>query len=252
VHLHDGLVPPSTAVARAVREAAEALKRRGAAVVDFTPPGLPGAVYDWFAAITADGAATGLSWIGSDPIDPSLALMRVLPRTPAALRRGAAAAVRLTGEHRIAGFLHAVGEKTVAELWALTARMRAARGDIIAHMAAERIDLVLCPAHATPALPHGHSRDFALAGSPSMLWNAMQFPAGVVPVTRVRSDEAARSEPRGRMEKQAAAVDRESAGLPVGVQVVGKPWKEDAVLAAMVAIEEAVSGGAEFPMTPVE
>ena len=221
VHLDDGFVPPSTAVARAVREAADALQSRGVTVVDFTPPGLPGAVYDWFAAITSDGAATALSWIGDDPIDPSLALMRVLERVPAALRRGAAAAVRLAGEPNIAGFLEAVGEKRVSELWALTARMRAARADILARMASERIDLVLCPVHATPALPHGHSRDFALAGSHGMLWNAMQFPAGVVPVTRVRADEAVRARPEGRLEKKAAEVDRQSVGLPMACRWSG-------------------------------
>lgn len=130
--------------------------------------------------------------------------------------------------------------------------MRAARADILARMASERIDLVLCPVHATPALPHGHSRDFALAGSHGMLWNAMQFPAGVVPVTRVRADEAVRARPEGRLEKKAAEVDRQSAGLPIGVQVVGRPWREDAVLAAMMAIEEVAAAGASFPKTPVE
>ena len=132
-----------------------------------------------------------------------------------------AAAARLAGEPTLARFLEAVGEKTVAELWAITARVRAVRARILARMAEERVDLILCPAHATPALPHGLSRDFVLAGSGSMLWNLTQFPAGVVPVTRVRPDETARPRPKDRLEKIAAAVDRQSAGLLVGVQVVG-------------------------------
>jgi fatty acid amide hydrolase len=118
-------------------------------------------------------------------------------------------------------------------------------------MEADRIDVLLCPAHATPALPHTLSQDFSLAGSPSMLWNLVQFPAGVIPVTRVRPDEARRDRPRDRMEKRAAEVDRRSAGLPVGVQVVGKPWAEDVVLAAMMAIEEALDEEGR-PRTPVD
>jgi fatty acid amide hydrolase len=190
--------------------------------------------------MTADGGATGLSWIDRDPIDPAIALMRVLVRVPAAVRRGLASAVGLTGERTIARFLSAAGEKSVAELWALTARLRAVRMEILARMAAERVDVIL-----------GLSRDFVLAGTPSMLWNLTQFPAGVVPVTRVRADETTRGQPRDRLEKNAAAVDLQSAGLPVGVQVVARPWEEGRVLAAMIAIEEVCSAAPGFPRTPV-
>jgi fatty acid amide hydrolase len=117
-------------------------------------------------------------------------------------------------------------------------------------MRAERLDVLICPPHATPALPHGASGDFALAGSPSMLWNLCQFPAGVVPVTRVQPDEARRRQPRDRLERRAAEVDRRSAGLPVGVQVVGYPYQEHVVLAAMIAIEDGLAGEADWPATP--
>ncbi len=251
VVVDDGIVPPSTAVARGVREAAEALRSRGATVVDFTPPGLPDVIFDYLSAMTSDGGATGLSWIADDPIDRTLAPMRALTRVPAGVRRSVASAARLAGEPTLARFLESLGESTVAELWALTARVRAVRARILARMAEERVDLILCPAHATPALPHGLSRDFVLAGSGSMLWNLTQFPAGVVPVTRVRPDETARPRPKDRLEKIAAAVDRQSAGLPVGVQVVGLPWEEDRVLAAMIAIEDVASSAPDFPRSPV-
>ena len=92
-----------------------------------------------------------------------------------------------------------------------------------------------------------------LAGSPSILWNLTQFPAGVVPVTRVRSGEAtARGKGRDRLEKRAVEVDARSAGLPVGVQIVGRPWEEDVVLAAMIAIEEAAAGSRDFPRAPTD
>jgi fatty acid amide hydrolase len=247
----DGLVPPSAAVARAVREAAEALRERGATVVEFTPPGLPGVAYDYLSAMTADGGATGLAVIEGEPIDRSLASMRLLTKVPPSVRQAAARVARLAGEHRLAGFLEAVGERSVADYWKLIGVLRRVRADIGAAMKASRIDVILCPAHATPALPHGLSRDFVLAGSASMLWNVVQFPAGVVPVTRVRAGETARARPQDRLEKQAAEVDRQSAGLPVGVQIVGRPWEEDVVLAAMIAVEDGASRAADFPRAPV-
>jgi fatty acid amide hydrolase len=94
------------------------------------------------------------------------------------------------------------------------------------------------------------SRDFALAASSSIFWNITQLPAGVVPVTRVRASETERERPRDRLEKQAAEIDRQSAGLPVGVQVVGRPWAEGVVLAVMTAIEDALTGEYDQPVTP--
>jgi fatty acid amide hydrolase len=251
VFTDDGVVPPSAAVVRAVHEAAAALRARGVEVVELTPPGLPDAIYDYLAAMTADGGATALSLLDGDSIDPSLASMRLMTRVPLPVRKGAARVARLAGEQKLARFLEAVGDRSVAAYWKLVAALRKHRADIFQAMKAARVDIFVCPPHATPPLPHGLSKDFVLAGSPAMLWNVVQFPAGVVPVTRVRDSEAARKGAADRLEKQAAEVDRRSAGLPVSAQIVGRPWEEDVVLAAMIAVEEGVAGGPEFPRTPV-
>jgi fatty acid amide hydrolase len=84
-----------------------------------------------------------------------------------------------------------------------------------------------------------------------MLWNLVQFPAGVVPVKVVEAHEARRDLPRDLLEKRAANFDRGSAGLPVGVQVVARPWREDLCLAVMAAIESEVRSDAAYPKTPV-
>ena len=62
-----------------------------------------------------------------------------------------------------------------------------------------------------------------------------------VQVTTVREDEqiCRHEKTRDRVLQQAAAVDAGSEGLPVGVQVIARPWREDIVLAVMAAIERA-------------
>jgi Asp-tRNA(Asn)/Glu-tRNA(Gln) amidotransferase A subunit family amidase len=53
------------------------------------------------------------------------------------------------------------------------------------------------------------------------------------------------------MVQQAAyKVELESAGLPIGVQVVARPWREHIALAAMQAIEDAARTQADFPARP--
>jgi Asp-tRNA(Asn)/Glu-tRNA(Gln) amidotransferase A subunit family amidase len=57
------------------------------------------------------------------------------------------------------------------------------------------------------------------ASSYSQWFNLLGNPAAVVPVDR--SDEE---------------------GLPIGVQIVGRPWEEERVLAIAAALEQAVGG----------
>ena len=38
-----------------------------------------------------------------------------------------------------------------------------------------------------------------------------------------------------------------AAGLPIGVQVVGRHWKEDVVLAVMAALENHFAGRTDYP-----
>ena len=51
---------------------------------------------------------------------------------------------------------------------------------------------------------------------------------------------------------RAAKIDAASVGRPVGVQVVGRPFRDHEVLAAMIAIESEVKQDDGFPVTPVE
>ncbi|HEX9006221.1 MAG TPA: amidase, partial [Bacteroidota bacterium] len=84
------------------------------------------------------------------------------------------------------------------------------------------------------------------------LYNALGYPAGVVPATRVRKgEEEARRDARDLIEKAAKRVEQESAGLPVGVQVVARPWMDHTALAVMHLLQEKLRGRPDYPATPV-
>jgi fatty acid amide hydrolase len=251
-YVDDGWVRASRAVRRAVERAAEAMRSIGCEVAPFQPPSTMEAIEGYFGALSADGGETVARGLEGGEVDPVLAALRRVAKIPSALRPAVAATLRALGDALPARILKITHGKSVYELWQITNALRRTRQETLRAMDAARIDVVLCPAHATPALPHGMSKDFPIAGSPSMFWNAVQFPAGVVPVTRVREDEAVRPGARGRWETHAENVDRASVGLPVGVQVVARPWKDEEVLAAMMAIEREVSPDAGHPKTPID
>lgn len=249
--LDDGFVTPSHAILHAMERAADALRARGAAVVPFTPPGIERAIQTYFAALSADGGAIVDRGLGGDEVEASLQSLRRIAHLP---RRGRALGARiasLVGQDKLALVLSVIGEKSVDALWALTHEIRAYRFTMTEAFDHAGIDAVVCTAHATAALPHGGSANFAVAGSGSMLWNLVQFPAGVVPVKVVEPHEARRDLPRDLLEKRAAKFDKASVGLPVGVQIVARPWREDVCLAVMAAIEAEVRGDATYPKTPV-
>ena len=56
-------------------------------------------------------------------------------------------------------------------------------------MQAARLDVLVFPPHALPALTHGATRDLPQAASYSFLVNLLGIPAGVLPATRVRPGE---------------------------------------------------------------
>ncbi len=74
------------------------------------------------------------------------------------------------------------------------------------------------------------------------------MPAGVVAATRVRREEESdRADGKDFVERLAKKVETGSAGLPVGVQVAARHWREDVVLAVMAALEAHFKAQADYP-----
>ena len=75
--------------------------------------------------------------------------------------------------------------------------------------------------------------------------------AGAVAAGCVRAEEESdRAPSKDPVERTAAEVEKGSAGLPVGVQVVARHWREDIVLAVMSALESHFRTQADYPGQP--
>jgi fatty acid amide hydrolase len=251
VYPDDGFFPASPAVRRAVGEAAAALAACGAEIVPFAPPDVSIAMDLFFGLLSADGAASGRRRLGRGPRDRRISGLLQIAQLPRALRPALAAAARLGGQRRLARLVETIATQSIDAYWTLVERQFTYRRRFVAALDAAGIDALLCPPHALPALTHGSSYYLSSAASYAMLYNLLGMPAGVVPVTRVRPDEALpRAAGRDLVERAAAEVERGSAGLPVGVQVVARHWREDLVLTVMAALEDALAGSPELPLLP--
>ncbi len=116
----------------------------------------------------------------------------------------------------------------------------------------EKFDFLLCPAQAVPALEHGRTKDLSPLALSTILFNIVDSTAGVLPVTRVDAERDATpanflegSTGSWILEKKVYAGEspaydsKKMEGLPVGVQIVGRQYEDERVLALMKIIENA-------------
>jgi amidase len=93
----------------------------------------------------------------------------------------------------------------------------------------EKYDLIVCPANAKP--PQKVPAEFVRPpgsgnGSYTSQYNTTGWPAGVV----------------------RAGTSTEEPGLPLGIQLIGQPWRDDVVLAAMAHVEKQAGGWQKTPI----
>jgi fatty acid amide hydrolase len=228
------------------------LESAGARVVPFEPPAVQEALDVFYGLITADGAEQLGKLIAGEVLDKRISQLMQLGTMDGWMRPALGAGLLVAGQRRLSHLIRTTGIRTQEETQALVARRDAYRKRFEAAVTAAGIDVLLCPPSALPALTHGASADLGPASfNYTMLYNVLAWPAGVVPVSRVRPVETDRR-PRAvdMVDRAARRVDRYSAGLPVGVQVAARPGREDLIIAVMSAVESALSGSVDYPRVP--
>ena len=136
--------------------------------------------------------------------------------------------LQMAGTTEIHPFVKQFGEilrpyaMTTAEFSGLLVRWDMFRSTLLSFL--EKYDVIICPVCATLAWPHSSTitEEQFFAGSYSMTYNLTGWPGVAV---------------RG---------GTSSEGLPIGVQVVARPWREDVALAVAHHLET-VSGGWQRP-----
>ena len=195
----NGITPVTAETAAAVRAAVGSLAEVVSATTEDRPDPVPES-YDLINAVwAADGGAGVRALLRSAGTEQP---HRLTERTLEILAPHAAA--------------------TPAAFAATIARWDDFRARMLAWM--DGYDLIVCPAHSGPALPHGaapdHDAEFAYTATHNLTgWPVVVVRAGTSPE-----------------------------GLPIGVQLVARPWREDVALAAAARIEADLGGWQPPPM----
>jgi fatty acid amide hydrolase len=252
VYTDVGLFPASPAVRRAVCEAADALRERGAEVESFQPVAVEECVRLYMALFHAEGLADAHRALANGPCDWRVRRLLMLGRLPTWLRRPMRWLMTLTGQCCAARILSFLPRRTLSpEAFRRCQDEQALyRSRFLAQLDAQRLDALLCPPYGLPALAHDNF-NASYVGCYTLLYNLLGWPAGVVAATRVRpGEESDRAWSLDGVVRDARAVEAGSTGLPVGVQVVARPWRDDVVLAVMAELERHFRSQPDYPAEP--
>lgn len=235
------ILRPAPALRRAVRESANILREKfGCEVEEWTPPNLHDAWSLYLGLMFADGMRAARRALRGSRHDWRMSRLVAGGILSKRMLSSGSRLWKLFGQRRIADAARHIGALPTTAYWRLLAERARYRTRFLEALDAKRFDAIICPPDALPALLHGSSFYLSDCLGYTHLYNLLGLPAGVVAATRVgEGEESDRAPGRDLVERAARKVEAGSAGLPVGVQVVARHWREDIVLAVMRALEDA-------------
>lgn len=249
----DGYLAASPALGRAVHEACDRLHAGGATIEEFQVPDIRMMWRLFCALVNADGGHFVRRALQRSLGDWRIKRNLMLTAIPNLLRPLARQVLLWQGDRYMSDLIEFIPRRVASAptLIELHEQAELYRQQFGAALDRGRYDVIICPPSAIPAPKHGiHVTSFAMLYTG--LYNFLGMPAGVVPATRVRAaEESDRVASRDTVVRAMIASENDSAGLPVGVQVVSRHWREDIVLAVMRNLEEHFREQVDYPHTPV-
>ncbi|NXT81590.1 VDHAP protein, partial [Zapornia atra] len=236
----DGYFPLPPCMRRAVQETKGALQAAGHQLVPFSPPRIHYVMNELFLkTFFADGGRAWLDMFTGDIVDPNLKPQVNSCKIPRLGKKLLALILKPLVKFKNVTTLSPC--RSVKEMWNHHHQIEVYRSEFITRWRALQLDVVLCPVLG-PAFTTGYPGKLLTAISSTMLYNVLNFPAGVVPVSTVtEADEeelklyqGCCDDPWDRTLKEAVAG---AVGMPVAVQCVALPWQEELCLRLMKEVE---------------
>ncbi|CAG0893201.1 unnamed protein product [Darwinula stevensoni] len=219
---------------RAVLEAKAALEKAGHKLIPFEPPDADVSMKLSFKLVGGDEGKNLLTMLKDEPVDPCVAKNYWVMSKPQWVRKILWLFLKLVA-HRDADHLpmHSVRGY---DLWAANAEKAAYIQKVIYKWREVGIDAVIGPGFPTPALKQGYPSKLLQALSYTMMYNVLDFPAAMFPITTVSKEDMEKL--KQHPDKLAQQAVEGGEGLPVAVQIAALPWQEERVLRVMKDLGE--------------
>lgn len=249
VYTWDGLLKPAPGCQRAVSEAAALLEKKGYTVVPIQSPDIHKVVRLFSGTVLSDLNRQTYKDLNYDLYDSTM--------------NGVVAAVTL---YKLPWLLKKLvinpllslitRVPSVEEVFTSTTSLTEAMYErnlfvkaYLGELTSAGVDAILCPAMLLPAPPCGVLGTFFPAVLPYVPWNTMNFPAGIVPITKWSKEDTAAmaTYPTDDLAyKMIHNYCKDAEGLPLAVQVVARPYKDEQVLRLMRELETQTLAGVKI------
>lgn len=172
-----GVIDPSPACARALQEAVIALRSKGHEMVDVNPPSPYEALKIASTLLNSDGCKTFRSFYRTGEWDdPAAAQMGFYMRVPRPLKYLYYLWVKYIRRDEIwAGLLAEFHERSTLQQWKLVTKREAFKAKWHTWWQDEKLDFMLTPPNATPALPHEAMKDAVSSCGYTFLFNLVSL-----------------------------------------------------------------------------
>ncbi|KAM9008796.1 fatty-acid amide hydrolase 1-like [Ara ararauna] len=236
----DFFTMPSPSMRRAIRETKQLLEDAGHTLVPFELMNVDYAFFNFCVrGVFADGGTSFLRKFKGELEESSLGLLWLM-KSPNWLKN-VLSWITKPFMPRFSAMLASMRANTVDQVWSLHHEIEEFSQQFIAQWKKLNLDVMLCPMLG-PALGIGYPSKLSVAVSYTMLYNALDFPAGVVPVTTVTEEDEEELKGyqgyfRDFWDRTMAKAICGSVGLPVSVQCVALPWQEELCLRFMKEVE---------------
>jgi len=220
--------------------------KSGATCVEFKPPDVEDTIFTYSNLLSSGGPhIIKLLTVGGEAVADAIMGLATGYMLPGPVRQALAIIFRWMGAPVTSKMVDSLGQKTAAQYYEYVQAAELYKSKF-AKAFDPSLDLLLAPVHVLPAHPHMTSKRITPTVSYSALYNLLDYPAGVLPVTTVQPGDVWESpivdkilDPAVRRAYgQILAAD---VRFPVGVQLVGRPFQEELVLRGMMQLETALS-----------
>ncbi|KAL4484611.1 hypothetical protein ABPG74_019788 [Tetrahymena malaccensis] len=228
---------------RAVQITVDALRELGHEVVEIEIPNIERLVYIFFKVTSSDNLKGFEDQLGDEDYvevyKPTLAPLYF----PKFLKRVLEILLKLAGETRKYKILSIMKQQPSAEEYLrMSDEILILKKQVLKYLEDQEIEAIITPCFAAPALKHTISAKTVLTTSYLYIWNILNFPAGVLPITEVHEDEQHYN--NSRIQDSMTRIINENmkgtAKLPVNVQVVTLPNRDELCLNLMKQIDNKV------------
>uniref|UniRef100_A0A1I7RN43 fatty acid amide hydrolase n=1 Tax=Bursaphelenchus xylophilus TaxID=6326 RepID=A0A1I7RN43_BURXY len=246
-YVDDGWFKATPAVERAVLETVESLRQLGHTVVEWKPHDIYKALQLVFKATTFDNGKYLHDAILKDlPVDGYGPMVRQ-SSLPVWFRKSVSFLLGNISPRlaNVAGACHT----DLSDLRQTNCGVEQYQKEFAQRWINNGLDCLLCPINVCPAMRHKEPYKLFSTVSYTILYNGLDYAGGTVPVTRVTQQDCDKLKDYPTTDswyKAARNSAADTVGLPVGIQIVVPPYKEECALRVLGEIEEKVKENGTF------